>query len=189
MNLLRKRSVAIILSVLIVFCSTLISIGEKLEAKCGDVSAIFFDGVRISGVEYPAMAPAVKELCNVADDVILIAENYGIDTAAMAENLEYLELAVQYSSDEVQYIGSCYSDFLNELKAVLNLLDSAGLSQRHTTLMAEYNTVISDCMETVEQGAAGYNEAVRSFLRSYDKFPSAMWAEMTGTWFPGYFYS
>lgn len=187
MNFFKRPFVAVVLSALIVLCSTLVSVNVKLENKCRDVSAIFYDGVRVSGCDYPAMAAPIKELCSLTDDIILIANNYGIDTNSLSSTLSDLELAMRYSDDDVEYIGICYSDFLKELRSVENQLQNTGLSERHQTAMEDYSVRIEDCATTVTEGAAGYNKYVQNFLRSYDKFPTDMWAELTGTWFPGYF--
>lgn len=187
MDFFKKRSVAVILAIIIVLCSTLISINVKLEAKCNEVSDIFYDGVKLNGVEYPSMATPVKELCSIGDNIITIANNYGIDTSDLSDELRYLRLAMQYSSDDVGYIGSCYSDYIKELKAIDAKLNDIDLSDRHTVTMAEYQLRIEECTETISQGASGYNEAVRVFLKSYDKYPTDFWAEMTNTYFPTYF--
>lgn len=187
MNFFKRPFVAVVLSAVIVLCSTLVSINVKLDSKCRDVNAIFYEGVTVSGYDYPAMAAPIKELCTLTDDIILVANNYGIDTEPLAYALDDLELAIQYSDDDVNYIGSCYSDFFKELRAVETQLHNTGLSERHTTAMADYSAQIEECSSAVAEGAAGYNEYVRDFLRSYDKFPTDMWADLTGIWFPGYF--
>ena len=187
MNFFKKPFVAVVLTVLIVVCSTLVSVNVKLQSKCDAVNDIFYDGVRISGVVYPAMAEPMKQLCTLTDDVILIANNYGIDTAELSRRLDDLDLAMQYSDNDMNYIGSCYGEFFKALRTVENQLQSTGLSERHQAAMDEYSVQIASCSETIAQGAVGYNERVRSFLKSYDKFPTSFWADVTGTWFPGYF--
>ena len=187
MNFFKRPFVAVVLTVLIVLCSTLVSINVKLQGKCDAVSDIFYEGVRVSGVDYPAMAEPMKQLCALTDDIILIAYNYGINTEALSQRLDELELAIQYSDDDVGYIGSCYGDFFKELRAVEDQLQNTGLSERHQTVMDEYSAQIETCSVTIDQGAKGYNEKVRGFLKSYDKFPTSFWADVTGTWFPGYF--
>ena len=187
MNFFKRPFVAVLLSALIVVCSTLVSINVKLDSKCDAVSDIFYEGVRISGVEYPAMAEPIKQLCALTDDVILIANNYGIDTGELSQRLDELKMAMQYSEDNVSYIGSCYGAYFKALRSVENQLQSTGLSERHQAAMDEYSAQIASCSGTIAQGAAGYNEKVRSFLKSYDKFPTSFWADVTGAWFPDYF--
>ena len=102
---------------------------------------------------------------------------------------EHPELAMQYSEDNVSYIVSCYGEYFKALRSVENQLQSTGLSERHQAAMDEYSAQIESCSVTIAQGAAGYNEKGRSFLKSYDKFPTSFWADVTGAWFPGYFYA
>ena len=95
MNFFKRPFVAVLLSALIVLCSTLVSINVKLESKCDAVSDIFYEGVRISGVDYPAMAEPMKQLCALTDDVILIAVNFSDQAFSNVEiNLPDLALGL-----------------------------------------------------------------------------------------------
>lgn len=187
MKFLKRPFVAVVLSLLIVLCSTLVSINVKLQSKCDGVNDIFYKGVRISGVVYPPMAEPMKQLCALTDDIILIANNYGINTGELSRCLDNLELAIQYSANDVPYIGSCYGEYFKALRSVENQLQSTGLSERHQAAMDGYSSQIASGSETIAQGAAGYNEKVRAFLKSYNKFPTNFWAAVTGTSLPGYF--
>lgn len=187
MNFFKRPFVAVVLSALIVLCSTLVSINVKLQSKCDGVSDIFYDGVRISGVEYPAMAEPMKQLCALTDDVILIANNYGIDTRELSSFQTDLENGLLYWDWRLDALSERYGAFLKALRTVENQLQSTGLSERHQAAMDEYSAQIASCSGTIAQGAVGYNEKVRSFLKSYDKFPTSFWADVTGTLLPGYF--
>lgn len=187
MKFFKKPGVAFVLTVLIVLCATLISINVKLQAKCDSINDIFYDGVKISGTEYPAMSTPINELCTIGDEVVLMANNYGLDTTDLSSNLRYLKWSMYYNSDDVNYIGSCYSDYIQALKSTVNELNSTGLSSRHSAALAEYETQIDEYTATVTEGAKGYNEAVRNFKKSYDKYPTNVWAAMSNTYFPGYF--
>ena len=187
MKFFKKPGAAIFLSLLVVYLSTTISINAKLTDKCLDISDGFFVGVRVDGVDYPPVYDSVKELCSISDEMIIIAKNYGIDTEDLYYAQDWLESAMVYSPEEVSYIGSCYEDFIQQLKLVENQLLSTGLSQRHTAAMEEYSPQISAATAAVDENSAAYNETVRQFLREYDKFPTAQWAELTNTSFPGYF--
>ena len=187
MKFFKKPSVAVIVTILVVYISTMASISIKLNDKCIDISDGFFDGVRVGGVDYPAVYDSVKELCSITDDIIVIAKNYGISTDDLSYALDGLESAISYSGEDISYIGWCYDDFVQQLKLVENQLNSTGLSQRHTTAMEEYSAQISTAIEATEENGAAYNETVRDFIREYDRFPTSMWAGLTGTYFPGYF--
>lgn len=187
MKFFQRPFVAVVLSALIVLCSTLVSVDVKLQNRCDAVNDIFYEGTRVSGTEYPAMAEPMKQLCTLTDDVLLIAYNYGIDTGALSQRLDELESAMQYSDNDISYIGYCYGEFFKELRSVELQLQNTGLSERHQLAMDGYSTQIAECSAAITQGAAGYNERVRAFLKSFDKFPTNIWAGATGNWFPGYF--
>lgn len=187
MKFFKKPSVAIVVTILVVYISTMVSINVKLTDKCIKITDGFYDGVRVSGVDYPAVYDSVKELCFLSGDMIVIAKNYGIDTEALYYAQDSLESAVSYSGDDISYIGWCYDDFIQQLRQMENQLHSTGLSQRHTAAMEEYSAEISSALEAIEVNGAAYNETVRDFIRKYDRFPISAWAGLTGTYFPGYF--
>ncbi len=187
MKFFKKPSVAVFLSILLVYISTMTSISVKLTDKCIDVTDGFYDGVRVEGVDYPATYDSVKELCSISDEIILIAKNYGIDTEELSYALDGLESAMIYSSEDISYIGWCYDDFIQQLKLVDGQLGNTGLSQRHTAAMEEYSAQMSSALEATEKNSAAYNETVRAFIREYDRFPISTWANLTDTYFPGYF--
>ena len=187
MKFFKKPSTAVILSILVVYISTMLSINVKLTDKCIDVTDGFYDGVRVSGVDYPATYDSVKELCGLGDEIIVIAKNYGINTDDLYYALDGLESAISYSGEDITYIGWCYDDFLQQLKLMENQLNGTGLSQRHTAAMEEYSAEISAAVEATEENGAAYNETVREFIREYDRFPTSMWANLTDTYFPAYF--
>ena len=161
MNFFKRPFVAVLLTVLIVVCSTLVSINVKLESKCGAVSDIFYEGVRISGVEYPAMAEPMKQLCALTDDIILIANNYGIDTGELSQRLDVLELAMQYSADDVNYIGSCYGDYFKALS--LHHSEQAMKAQREVTDVT--NELLTKNAQALHQGSVSVaREAERGIV-------------------------
>lgn len=187
MNFFKKPRVALVLTVLLVWLATSVSIGAKLGNKCRDISNGFYDGVKIDGVDYAPVYDSVRELCYVSNDMIVIAKNYGIDTEELYYAQDGVESAISYSQDDIAYIGWCYDDFIEQLRLMENQLHSTGLSQRHTTAMEEYSQQISAETAAIEQNAAAYNETVKQFMRQYDKFPTDFWVEVTGISFPGYF--
>lgn len=187
MKFFKKPSVALVSAILVVYISTMASVNIKLTDKCIDVTDGFYDGVRVGGVDYPAVYDSVKELCSVSDEITVIAKNYGINTDELYYAQDGLESAVAYSGDDISYIGWCYDDFIQQLKLVENQLLSTGLSQRHTDAMVEYSVQIREAIEAAETNGAAYNETVREFIREYDRFPTSMWANLTDTYFPGYF--
>ncbi|MDD6089354.1 MAG: hypothetical protein PUB77_01590 [Clostridiales bacterium] len=185
MKFFKRPAVAVILTVIIVICSSLISVNAKLGSRCDRVIDGFYDGVRYNRENHPAIADQLQTLCSVADEMTVIAGNYGIDTAELSDTCNNLRLALRYSTKDISYIYAEYINFLSALRTAENALHSTGLSERHMSAMEGYSDTISACVELID--GACYNDTVRDFMRSYDKFPVRGWVEILGITFPEYF--
>ena len=56
MKFFKRPAVAVILTVIIVICSSLISVNAKLGSRCDRVIDGFYDGVRYNRENHPAIA-------------------------------------------------------------------------------------------------------------------------------------
>ena len=185
MNFFKKPAVAVILSLIVIFASTLISVSAKLNNKCDKVSDGFYSGVKYKGEKHDAIADEICSLCAVSDDIVPIASNYGIDTASLSDSSQQLYTLVSSGSRDIGSVYQVYSEFITALKNVETQLHAAGLSSRHEEAMNEYSEEISSCVDDIN--TACYNDSVREFLRKYDKFPTRNWADFLGISFPEYF--
>ncbi|MED9994149.1 MAG: hypothetical protein U0I98_06050 [Oscillospiraceae bacterium] len=185
MDFFKKPAVAVILSLIVIFASTLISVSAKLNNKCDKVTDGFYSGVRYKGENHDAIAEEISSLCAVTDEIVPIASNYGIDTAALSDSSQRLRALVSSGSRDIGSVYQTYSEFITALKDVEAQLHATGLSSRHEEAMSEYSDEIADCVDDIN--TACYNDSVREFLRKYDKFPTRNWADFLGVSFPEYF--
>lgn len=185
MDFFKKPAVAVILSLIVIFASTLISVSAKLNNKCDKVTDGFYNGVRYKGENHDAIAEEISSLCAVADEIVPIASNYGIDTSVLSDSNQRLRTLVSSGSRDIGSVYQVYSEFITALKDVETQLHATGLSRRHEEAMSEYSDEISDCVNDIN--TACYNDTVREFLRKNDKFPTSNWADLFGISFPEYF--
>ena len=181
MKLLKKPAVAILLVVLLVVGSTLLSADLKLSRACTRVIDGFYDGIK----RQPAAAQAIRSLCDDADQMVIIGDNYGIDTAPLAADTAALRQAVGYDNPDVAAVYAAFSPFYTKLKVLENDLMHTDLSERHKEQMAEYSEDIAQSRARID--SSGYNESVSSFLRKNDRFPTRQFANLFNISYPAYF--
>lgn len=185
MKFFRKPAAAVLVTIFIVILSTGFSIGIRIGAKCDEVTNLFYTGVRYNGELHPAIGDQLRSMTNIANGLCLIAENYGLDCEDVRDACEWVELALAYSPKEASYINYEYSELLKQMKSLEDKLYHQELSDRHTTMLADYSAQMKECEENIYN--AGYNESVRAFLQEYGKFPINNIATMFGAEMPQYF--
>ena len=176
MKLLKKPAVAVILAVLIVVGSTLISADAKLSRQSAKVVNGFYDGVKYGGIVHPSIASCLSELCDIADQMVVIANNYGLETEELTESTEDLRLSISYQDAFIRLIYSDYSDFNGPLMVLEDALNHTALSDRHSEQMAAISQRISELKADI--AASGYNESVSAFLRRNGRFPTWQFANL-----------
>lgn len=185
MKFLRKTPVAVVIAALLVIAATLLSVNVKLGSKARAVTDGFYDGVEYNGYTQKSIASHLKNINAYADGLITIARNYDIDTSDAEDASEWLKMALNYSHGYASYI---YSEYQGLMKAVTTLEDQLGraeLSERDASGLAQYTSSITGAQSAIE--SAGYNESVREFLRSYDRFPADVLGRLAGVEMPEYF--
>lgn len=186
MSFFKKPFGALLLCVVLVFCSTAVSVKVKLQNRCDEVVDAFYTGVKSSrDSTLPSLYDQLRELTAIADEICIIADNYGIDTEDVKDYSNWLALALTYSEEDVSYIYSEYSALWKSLKTVEDKLNHTGLSDRHITAMEDYSSRLADVDYNIAN--AGYNDQVRLFLQKNNRFPTSAFAEMFGVDMPDYF--
>ncbi len=189
MNFFRRRGVAVALSAVLVLASTLLSVNVKFGRLARDVTDSFYTqstAVSDGGV-YRSAGSHLNNLCAYADGLITIADNYGLDTEEVDWDSECLKLAQSYSDEEISYVYYCYSDLCSSLDKLIDQLHRVELSERDASGLAQYESSVNGARAAIETAGSAYNDSVRAFRRSYDRFPTDFLADLAGVEMPEYF--
>lgn len=185
MKFFKKPLVAVILSCIMVWCATLLSFEFRFQDKCQEVINGFYDGVYFNGELQPSCSSRLRTIVASADKIKFIADSEGLETEELASQLQIIKNGFRYSSSNISYLYCCYSDLMEELKAVRIRLNSADISEENNEKLNElYST-----LETESAGfeTSGYNESVREFLNEYEKFPVTYFYWHSNVRYPDYF--
>ena len=185
MKFFKNPIVAVLLAIVIIISSTAISITVKLNNKCNEVIDGFYYGTRLNGQLMKSVYYNLNDLCELTSNVIVIADNYGISTKELSEELKELRAEISYHNDDIDGIYEEYDSFYNALFAVLLELSNTGLSERHLEYMASASDQISAIRSNIEN--SGYNESVRNFHKKFNKFPVKIFAEIFDIDYPEFF--
>ena len=172
---------AVFLTVLLVVGSTLISANLKLTRACERVTDGFYSGVR----RQASAGQAIRTLCTDAEQMIIIGDNYGIDTAPLSADTSALKQAVAWDNPDIAAVYAAFDPFYTKLKILENELTHKDLSDRHSEQMAGLSQEIAECRAQID--SSGYNESVSTFLRKNNRFPTRQFAELFGINYPAYF--
>lgn len=183
MKVLKKPFVAVLLSALIIFSSTLLSVDVKLGAKCQNITDGFYEGVVYEGYQHKSIASQLRNICGAADGMVTIAKNYDIDTDAVSSATDEMKSALTYGS--VSYIHYLYEELLDAVQPLEDQLSRAALNERDADGFKQYSSTITGARSVIEN--SGYNESVRAFLRGYMHFPADFLAELSGVELPELF--
>ena len=182
MKLLRKPFVAVLLSALIIFSSTLLSVDVKLGKECQNITDGFYEGVVYDNYQHKSIASQIRNICGAADGMVTIANNYDIDTDAVSAASDEIKSALTYGS--VSYIYYLYDELLDAIKPLEDQLSRAELSDRDAEGLKQYSSTITGAQSVI--GSSGYNESVRAFLREMH-FPADFLADLAGVELPELF--
>lgn len=180
MKLLKNPVFAVFLAVVVVISSTLINTNVKLGRKSAAVSDLFYEGVTASGYTRPSIASHLENIGGFADGLAAIARNNGIDAGEVEQDVDMLRGSV--SSGDMFLIRSNYSSLLSAMTKLIDSLERASLDERDASGVEQYKSSLNGAQSAIAE--SGYNEAVRDFLRRYDRFPSRQLGAMAGVPMP-----
>ncbi len=185
MKFLKKPFAAVLLSIIIVLCSTVISINVKLNNKCESLIDKFYEGGIEQGFVVDSIYGNLCRMYELAEEIVLVADNYGVDTRELSSNINALKETINYKNHDMSEIYSNYSDFYSSLRAVEIELSNIQLSQRHMEYMNSASEQISYLKSCVDD--SNYNESVRTFYKKFDRFPVNIFADLFNIEYPEYF--
>lgn len=185
MNFFKKPFVAIVVCILVVIISTTVSINSKLSNKYGDVIDNFYEGKISNGFVVDSIYGNIVNMYELADEVVIIADNYGVDTRELVSNIARIKDNLSYKNTDISEIYDIYADFYNSLWAVEIELSGIQLSQRHMEYMSSAADQIYNLKLSIEK--ADYNEGVNTFYKKFDRFPAKFFIEIFDIGYPDYF--
>ena len=185
MGFLKKRPIAFILSLIIVFSSTVISIGTKFENECLDVVDGFYDGELYGGVKETAIADYLSQICNLSNSIVDMAKTYDIDTTDVEWNVEDIQFTMLDWYDDISYMHYCYEELLTSVSELNKQLSQMPLTADEQQKLSTLTWEISQASSAIE--SSKYNESVRLFTREKMKFPTDVLTEFAGVYGPDFF--
>lgn len=186
MSFFSKRSVAIIVSVILIISSTLLSTHVKLGKKADEITEGFYNGISYDGYLHPAVFTQLKNISSYCLGVSTIASEYGIDTSALKEARDHLETNLSENSGSIKELYLNYSELVPIANQIFNELGTKTLNERDQLGYSEYKTNYDGAISTIEE--SGYNESVTDFLNGpYHAFPANIFAKLAGVSEPVYF--
>lgn len=185
MKLLKNPLIAVLLTIIIVLSSTVISTSVKLNNKCDAVIDGFYEGRLQQGIVYTSLYADICSMYELASEVALVAENYGVNTTELNKSISELKEELSYRNTDISDIYADYTWFYSSLRAVEIELSGIGLSQRHMEYMTAVSQQIAQLKSSIDNSS--YNESVRTFYKKFDRFPVNIFADLFDVEYPEYF--
>lgn len=185
MDFFKKPFVAILVCILVVVVSSTVSINTKLGNKYNEVIDNFYEGKISNGFVVDSIYGNIVNMYELADEIVIVADNYGIDTRQLVSNIANMREKLNFKNTDISEIYEAYTDFYSSLWAVEIELSGIQLSQRHMEYMSSAAEQIYNLKLSIEN--ADYNETVNSFYKKFDRFPARLFIEMFDIGYPDYF--
>lgn len=185
MKLFKNPVFAVVLCIILIFVSTILSIHIRFGNKADRIKDQLFTGVEVNGYIQKPIAAHLQNYTGYASGLATIAKNYDVDTTALTEANDYLQLSLKYSGDYASSIYYNYTELNKEVNSVVDALQRKELSDRDAEGLEQYVNSIAGVHSSIEE--SGYNDSVREFLRKYDRFPTNALVTLAGVSMPEYF--
>lgn len=185
MKFLKKPFVAAVVCILVVLISSSVSISVKLNRECEKVVDYFYEGNIQGGLVVNSIYGEIVKMYELAENIVIIADNYGVDTRSLVSDIAELKEVLNYKNPDAGDIYNDFSEFYSNLWAVELELSNTQLSQRHLEYMHSASQEINSLKASIE--SSDYNSIVRTFYKRFDRFPVNIFAEIFDIEYPEYF--
>ena len=180
MELLKKRSVAIIIAVLIVLLSTVYSVNRTLGAKADAVGDGFYSGAYYEGYVHKSIASQLEARVDTASALLAVAADYsGLsgECASLRAARDGLEGMLE-GEGGVASLYDANAELETAFRALYSELLAAGPSDRDRDSAELYEFDFSGAQRVIAN--SGYNESVREFRRDVlGEFPAGFLARVS----------
>lgn len=175
MKLLKNRTIAVFLALVLVIVSTLISASAKMNNDIKKVTDGFYTGALYDGQKTAEVADAsgsiYKQLTVItaeADKIYAIIANSGADAEAIKEASYYLKSNLSSMHEYVGSIYWSYSELCDALTAIKPKLAAMELSESEYEDINASLTLISAAQGVIAD--SGYNDSVRRYKTTLNAF-------------------
>ncbi len=191
MNILKNRTIAVFLALVLVIGSTLISASAKLNADIKKVTDGFYTGALYDGEKTADVTDAsgsiYKQLTVItaeADKIYAVIANSGADAEAIKEASYYLKSNLSSMHEYVSSIYWSYSELCDALTSIKPKLGAMDLSESEYEEINASLALISDAQGVIAD--SGYNDSVRRYKTTMNAFEEFV-ADVCGIYGPEYF--
>ena len=178
MEILKKRSGAVLAAIIIVALSTFFGVHRSLGAACQEVTDSFFNGVYDSswGASRTSISSQLTKRQEAALGVITISSTYP-ELDSYTQNLRDARNDLLAASTASDYY-STNVELDEQFHKLVSALDAVSLTASQHDNLSAYSTTFKGAQSTIE--SAGYNEAVRDFNRKVlNVFPTNLLSSIT----------
>jgi hypothetical protein len=184
MGLLKNKLIAVLLTALVTFSSTIYSVNHFLGAECRAVEDGFYEGVYVDGYRQPGIGTHLDSRLNAANGLMTVTSDYPQlekETESVRDCRERLIVA-----DDMHAKHRVNTELQTAVKALEAALGGVSLSEQENAMFESYITDFYGAQTAIEN--SGYNEAVREFNRNtYYAFPAGFLAPLSGVESPELF--
>ena len=174
MKFLKKPSVALLLCVLIVICSTLVNTRVKFGALCREKAQTFYaEG---------SIASQLSELHDEAGTLARLAESKGQNASALRDASALLQEMLNRGNLSAGQLYPYYSHLNETLKDVETKLLTAECSEQEAAALSASLEQIHNLQAAI--AASSYNDNVRTFCAKNSRFPTGILAKLAGVALP-----
>ena len=159
-----------IVAVIVAFC---LSVSIKLGNKADDVRDSFYISQEADGL---------IQLCSLADELIPVAENYGLSTRELSAKSKALSDALLSETPDVAVLRPLYDELRSSVETTLNTLSLTGVSRNHSDVVENARQQLAAI--TAAADSFDYNGTVARFEKSFDKWPENRYARLFGIEYP-----
>ena len=182
MKFLKSRAVALCLLAVVVCTSTISNAREGLEELARDTKNAFY----YSDTGYKSTYERLQDRSDAASNLVTLGNTYHLtETEALKFAQEELgELIDWYSSDAEDYYQA-NNDLTEPFNTLYDALMQQPLTDREKQMAESYRTTFEGAQRQIN--ADDYNEKVREFNQTVDRFPANVFLKMTYIDEPEYF--
>lgn len=162
-NILKKRSAAIAITVLVCAVSLLAGVHLSVGRQVRKIENTFETGVYYDGYLHPAISVQLEERQNASLGIITIAASYE-ELSAPADELRSARQQLLNAKDGTLYDKYAANENLeNAYEKLMNATEGVSLSDNHAAALESYASTMDGAQSLIS--TSGYNMSVSGFNR------------------------